>query len=506
MKTSGLMGLRPRFKLITIAPILAIMALLCWALASPMLSSPDDVFHLPSIWCAAGEKVNACNIVADENKREVPKVLTRGACFAFNPKQSAACQGTGFGDEHHVMITTGVGNFQRLYPPIYYRTMNFFVGSSITLSIVLMRFFNILLLVGLATLLYELLPNTRRLSLLWGLAISLVPLGLFLASSNNPSAWAIISAGTLWISLIGYFETSGARKAGLGAIAALSTVVGAGARSDSAVYAVVAVVVASLLTARLNRRWFVSALLPLALVVTASTFYFSTQQALVASSGLNGFDDPKHHLGTMELLIKNLLDVPSLWAGVFGSWKLGWLDTVMPAIVWVGSLSCFVVFVFAGLVSLSIRKVLALLIVLSALWLAPTVVLVQSGTTVGHGVQPRYLLPLIVMLAGVASFQVGKARLSLSTGQVVALVSTLSVANAIALHVNMRRYITGVNITGLDLNAGIKWWWDIPLSPMVVWVAGSLSFSAFLVIIAMATVLTRSSEMPHPETLPISSS
>ena len=483
---------RSKLKIIQLAPILAILALMSWALASPVGSSPDDDYHLASIWCAAGDNANECRTVGDETKRAVPEALTRSACFRYKPEQSAACQGKNFDAGQSGLVTTSRGNFSGSYPPLYYLTMNLFVISKIDVSVVLMRIVNILLVVGLFTVLYMLLPVNRRLSLVWGLAISVVPLGLFVVASNNPSAWAIISAGTLWISLVGYFESSGAKKAGLGAIAALSTVLGAGARADAAVYAVIAIGAVVLLTARLNRRWIMSALLPFALAVTAAVLFFTTRQSSIGLSGMPiGSGAPSQALSWRDLFLANSLNVPSLWVGVFGTWGLGWLDTAVPAVVWVGSLGCFAALAFAGLVSHSTRKLLALTMTLGALWLIPTYVSVQSGVIGGPQVQPRYILPLMILFGGIALFHVGGESLRLSKLQVVALVSTLSVANALALHFNMRRYTTGVGGKSRNPNTANEWWWSIPVSPASVWVVGSLSFAAFLMIIAMGTLFTR---------------
>ena len=98
--------------------------------------------------------------------------------------------------------------------------------------------------------------------------------------------------------------------------------------------------------------------------------------------------------------------------------------------------------------------------------------------------------------------QVGRVSIKLSKGQVVGLVSTLSVANAVALHVNMRRYITGTSVKSWNLNTAAEWWWSIPVSPMMVWAVGSVSFAAFLVIIGMGVMFTLPADMSHPETAP----
>ena len=451
---------RSKLKVIQLVPLLAVLALTCWALASPVGSSPDDNFHLASIWCGGGNKVDECHTLPDKSQRAVPEALGKSVCFAFKPNQSAACQGTIFDGTQHRMVSTGRGNFGGTYPPLYYWTMNLFVGSNIVISAVLMWILNILIFVGLTTVLYRLLPANRRSPLIWGLAVSIVPLGLFLVASNNPSSWAIISASTLWISLLGYFEGSGIKKVGLGVIAALSALLGAGARADSAIYAIVAIGAVVLLTARPNRRWILSALLPFAMAVTAAAFFFSTQQSLAAISGLPGYSDRQAYSWQM-MFFKNFLFVPSLWSGVFGHSGLGWMDTVMPAVVWVGGFGCFAALVFAGIVSLSTRKLLAVSVVLGALWLFPTYVSMRTGSVSATAVQPRYILPLITMLTGVVLLEVGAVRLSLSKAQVVALVSTLSVANTLALQYNIRRYITGADVTSWNLNAAVEWWWDI---------------------------------------------
>jgi hypothetical protein len=502
-QTGTVRSQRSKLRVIHFAPFLAIIALICWAFASPVGSSPDDDFHLASIWCAAGDKPTECSPAADESMRAVPEAIGKKPCFAHKSRQSAACQDTS-PDGRSDLTTTSRGNFQGLYPSLYYLTMNPFVGASIEVSVLLMRIFSILLFVGLTTVLYVLLPVRRRSTLIWGLAISIVPLGLFLVASNNPSGWAIISGGTLWISLVGYFESSGARKVGLGVTSALSAVIGAGSRADSAAYVALAVVVAFLLTARLDRRWIISALLPVALVLAAAVFYFSTQQTSVAVSGLPGYAASSQPLSWRYLFITDLLNVPSLWAGVFGTWPLGWMDTLMPAMVWVGGLGCFAALAFTGLVSLSTRKVLAVSVIVGALLFMPAYVLAQSGAIVGEGVQPRYIQPLVIMLAGIVLLQVDRLSFSISAGQGVAIVSILTIVNAIALHVNMRRYVTGTDITNWNLNAAVEWWWGIPVTPMVVWSLGSLSFAAFLVSIAWGTMFTRPGRMLTPDTAPVS--
>ena len=35
----------------------------------------------------------------------------------------------------------------------------------------------------------------------------------------------------------------------------------------------------------------------------------------------------------------------------------------------------------------------------------------------------------------------------------------------------------------VDLDAGVEWWWAIPISPLATWFAGSLAFAALIVML-----------------------
>jgi hypothetical protein len=50
-----------------------------------------------------------------------------------------------------------------------------------------------------------------------------------------------------------------------------------------------------------------------------------------------------------------------------------------------------------------------------------------------------------------------------------------------ALHTNIRRYVTGLDVNGVNLDASPEWWWDVPFTPMAVWFVGSVAFGLVLV-------------------------
>ncbi len=151
------------------------------------------------------------------------------------------------------------------------------------------------------------------------------------------------------------------------------------------------------------------ALLPLGGLVVIGLLFFTSTQAGVGVHGFAGGNAPvavpvcagdqaAEAAGGLALAAYNLLMLPYLWTGVWGTWALGWFDTPLPAIVPWAAVAAFVVVGFAGLGLLTKRKAIALAGVLAVLVVLPVYVLTAGGDSVGSQLQPRYLLPLIVLL------------------------------------------------------------------------------------------------------------
>ena len=396
---------------------------------------------------------------------------------------SAACQGDGFGAD----LTTDresrdSGNFAGLYPPVYYFAMSLFAGDDLQSSALVMRAVNALFFVGLVTAVFFLLPVRRRPTLLIALAVTLVPLGMTLIPSNNPSGWAILSAGTLWIALLGYFETTGIRRALLGVVAAVATLVGAGARADSALYAGVAILVVVALTARRGRDYLILAILPFTLSLIAAAAFLGSSQSSAIGTGLTAEVQGN---STYELIVQNFLELPALLTGGLGTWNLGWFDTALPAIVPFAACAALGGAILIGIASPGRRKSWAAFAVLALVVSVPMYLLYKSDALVGTQVQPRYILPLIVLLVGIVLLESPGRPLSATRGQVFALAGGIVVANAVSLHATMRRYVTGTGVTGGNLDSGAEWWWDIPISPMTVWAVGSVAFAASVFLLSL---------------------
>jgi hypothetical protein len=209
-----------------------------------------------------------------------------------------------------------------------------------------------------------------------------------------------------------------------------------------------------------------------------SYFLGGTAPSVVSGGGLelpNGGASSPSFFG-------NLAKLPDLWAGVFGTWGLGWLDTPMPAIVWFSTLGLFIAFVFSAINFFKPNQAAAFALAFLGLIFVPMYILMSNGLSVGQQVQPRYLLPLLVFVAFTALYRrEGDSGLVISPGQLVVSGVALAIANAVALHTNLRRYVTGLDQGGTNLDIGIEWWWEnFPVSPNFVFTVGATSFAIFL--------------------------
>jgi hypothetical protein len=478
-----------------IAALIAIslfVALGAWAVTSPVGSSPDDDFHLPSIWCALGDRPGLCAPGDTEAERLVPQGLLSASCYA-SPWEviSAEClPPLGAADQLELAPTTR-GNFTGLYPPIYYSVVGIFASRHIELSVILIRLFNIAVFLASAVALFLVLPRKYRVPLVLGWAASIVQLGMFILSSDNPSSWALVSAGGLWLAVAGYLESSGGKRVALGAIAAVLTVMGAGARADSAIYSALSVCVAVFLTTRRERGFWRPRVLwlPVALVVVSALLYRAASQGDDAIGGLGAGVSPSQ-LSGHDLLLSNLLQLPKLYLGAFGFYgpTSGWTvpASAAPAIVWAPAFAVYAAILGLGLASFSWRKGLALVAVGTALVAIPLFILQAGRHDVGLILQPRYLLPLMLIFAGLAWFPVADKIAMPSRIQVFVGCAVLAVANGVALFANAKRFALGTSEASFNLNAHHVWWWHSGV-PAPLFVVGMGAGAFALALFALAT-------------------
>jgi len=462
-----------------------------WALSSPVGSSPDDDFHLASIWCGALAPDELCQPTqrATDSSGDglaklgngvrgvrIPGEIGPGAlCYVFDATKSAACQA-----DIDPALTESRAN-GGLYPDGFYQLLGIFASDDTGRSVVLMRLASFTMAMGLIVgALAVARPSTRRAYFLAVLATS-VPLGLFLFSSTNPSGLASASMGATFVCAVGFLRSRNLRELRATAVmGVLAAAAGLSARSDAGLY-LAAVCACALLFERAWRR-------PLrrraaAVVVTGlvglAWLTLSTQTS-AAADGISGqsLDRP-----WTAVLWTNIINLPSLWAGSLGwNWGLGWLDTRLPETTGLGMVFVAAGLLFWGLGDARAAKLASGTVAVLAITAAPLWLLSADGEVVGETVQPRYLLPMLPVILTIALLPNHRKFLRLTRVQLGVVATIVCIAQSLALHTNIRRYVSGQDRQGLNLNSNVEWWWSNAWSPMAVWMIGTIAFAAVVVI------------------------
>lgn len=470
-------------------PVLFVLAALgagfAWAVASPIGSSPDDVYHQASIWCPWPVDDSAChmtfNAEGDVATVSVPPLVARASCYQFDATASAECQ---------IKIprteSVKVDHFdQGAYPGGFYDVMHLLIGSDPTRSILAMRAVNVALAVTVLGGIALLADRPARRATLWSVLVAAVPLGMFLVASVNPSAWAFIGVIGTFTGLHASLTSTGskARVSALGVLAVFGAVLAAASRADSALY----VVLASLLVLFLNvrsvwdRKWLIAA--PAISIVVGLWSYLGSSQSAALSEG---FGQQMEDRRAFDTFFNNVLQLPRVVLGMFGlDGGLGWLDTAMPGLTVGGMLLLVGGVVMVGIRRTSRKRAIAIAGVVLVMAALPLYMLQANRNYVGEEVQSRYLLPIVPILLAVVLIQDGKQVVQFSRSQAVWGWAALSLANAAALHTNIRRYTTGLDVTRFNLNERVEWWWGSG-SPMLVWAVGSIAFAVLAWVLVLA--------------------
>lgn len=472
--------------------VLTLLSLGSWAVASPLGSSPDSLFHTASIWCSDFFDDDPCDRTFDDTPSwGVPSGLVGSMCAVQNPARSAACQPFIHYSDGSVSRTADLNPATGYYPELFYKTMNLFVGPNIEHAVISMRLFNSLIFTVIFVLLGLLLSTRLRnvLVLMW--LVSIVPIGVFFIASLNPSSWTITGVAGAWLATLGFLESRGWRTYALVAIFVLSATLAMGSRSDAPVYLIVAVLLALWLSDWKSRTTQIKiGIGAVATGLIAAILLYEPRQAGVVEEGFGQRPSNEEMPipapdSASGVLWNNILDVPSLWLGIIGGYplgSLGWLDTVMPQIVVVSIAIVLISLAYLAVKESDWKKAVAIGGGFFVLAFVPIYLLQMGGFLVGEEIQPRYIFPLFLLLVGVIMLRNRNQKPIEITWPAFLLFGTLlSAAFSAALHTNIRRYVTGITKGGLDLNSESEWWWrSIPefISPNFVWIVGSLAFLA----------------------------
>ena len=485
-----------------------LVGMVAWALASPVGSSPDEDFHIANIYCLADESTCRSDDVswplgfpfwpADTGDREgvvygpmqaaYPDLweypyLRELPCYVRNGTKwyapDASVPADCLNAEDPADNTPATLDDLDYYPSAYYPVLSLFTSESIRKSVVAWRLVNIAiaLLMAFASLRLSRPEQRRPLGIAW--LVSSVPFGLFLMSSVNPSAWAVIGTSVMLGPAIALLTSPWKWRASTFRLAfvAASALMTAGSRSEGIVHVAVATLVVLVLAARPPAR--PGPRLGLAVGVVGlmliSVFVVSRSGKLmvVLETGFRqGPGWPK-----IASPWDTLLAAPGVLVQAFSP-SLGWLEIGMPAAVGVLASAAFWGACFFGLSVFFRRKLLALALVTPVMVLIPAVALLTSPEQ-----QARYFLPLVYIFAFVMLVTpTGRYLPEMTKAQKGALVLGLSIANSLALLQVTVRYVSGLTMGATNPRAFAAypvpdWWWDYWLSPFANWVLGTVAFA-----------------------------
>jgi hypothetical protein len=487
----------------------AALVLATWLLASPPGSSPDDGYHLSSIWYARGFHPERCidATPAGSSRTElvlVPEALNAVTCMAFRSTEPADCLYTALSlPENQLWMTEG-GNVRQERAGLYYRAMHLFVSDDYPRSFMLIRISNaVLALIALSLTLLVAPPNVRAsVAVTW--LVTAIPLGLFLLTSLNSSAWGFVGLGLVWANALTLIHSTSRRtRISAAMLIAVGAIMALGARTEAIGHLSFSTLALALLalerpwTSHSGSRWHslpattrrLTQAVAAVVLLLLGTALFRLAPLDYLQDSLSAPREGYERLvmgGRGQPLITLFTETPLLWTGAFGDrFGLGWLDTAMPMIVYVFVLATFMTLLGLGLQGARWERIAAVVTMVVAMFVLPIYTLLSVGAPVGETFQPRHYLPTTMLLIGIGLVgSHGRPRPRLGPGGVVGLAAVITVAHAVALHTNIRRYVTGLRLdVYLDLNRDVAWWWAHGPSPMVTWVVGSLAFGALAVLV-----------------------
>jgi hypothetical protein len=437
-----------------------------WGLTNPMFASPDEPAHM-----ARAQGFSSLDFSSPYETDGLPVYAPE--CFRFDPNATADCADYTWGSPAEVDTKT------RDYPPIFHAVaavpavFSSGLGGAYAMRIWLGLVCSALLAWAGALLIR---PGGGRWPVV-GFALALTPMAMFVSSTVNPSGLtlafsALVVAGAVsrWL----YREPSRISDAAIAVgLPGLLLV-----RRDGVLWVAILIVALAPLVlsdaaarARLAnldpRRWtgrtrVLSAITLVAAIVIAVVWVGPVLHRFFTTGEVEGNGSRWQGLEVMRIYFDHMI-------GTFG-----WIDTYIgqEAFALAGGLCILVMLV--GLVGGQRPLVTAQSLALAALFATPVV----FGLLLYPYFQGRYMLPIWVIVAVLASLAVGSADLGARTGPRLAtvLIALWGAVHVWSLVQNLRRYAVGFRGT---------WWftsdyrWHPPMMSNLV---------AVLVIAAASTV------------------
>lgn len=461
-----------------------------WAFASPQGSATDEEFHLTTTWCAWGEwsgcAIDDTVVRADGSTRarvvpyySVPDYIANINCY-FYGDQSAAC----LAERTTNPVETRRFNVEH-NPDLYYVVMRTLASEDAPRSVQLMRLANVLLASALLTwaLLVARPAVARGLTLAWGLAA--IPLVVFYISSTNPSAWALAGMGTFWAFALTAASAGITRRRRIVAVSGALVAAGLAlaARYDSLVWIALSLLVVGVLRLprpRTSRHWIaIAAVTGVSLVVAVLAVAANLNRLLLGDFGIPGGTTSSDQPNPVVRLV---LELPSYLASMFGAQRPVWVQgenavrATLEGYTPIGLAQSLGDSYFASAVGYLLggaalsaviiavghyRRRTTIAMVGLVVFLPLVMILIRGIAGFGpQSVQPRYLLPWLLITLGIGLTVWTRGAPLLRRGQAVVLGILVAAGGSLAWLVLASRYAVGQDAAFTNFGQEPEWWWS----------------------------------------------
>jgi len=451
------------------------LTLVCWALSSPINATPDEGYHIPSIWCGQGVQEPSCPAIpgnTDKNQVLVPDLSN--LCF----RRSVCNQQDG-----HTLSQAPIAKGN--YPKAYYWTMHHLVGPNMTQSVLAMRIFNS----TIASLLFFsqalLCTNKKYLSWLTGFTFTIIPLGMSLIASINPSSWAITGTANSWMFLL-IAKTMPTeernKKIASWALWAFASFMCIASRFDATIFLVITNLIVLVATdsriKKLNWKYVCGfpALVISFFVIWRSHFPFLDWASRFTTKPLNP-NGPSLHIWITHWVV-NVISIP---IEAFGEGHLGaeiiYIPRIVP-ILGIALLGAALLFAF-----IQVNLVQLFVTMSSFVFMTAVVMRIANMELDLFNVSGRYVLPLVPYIVGSCIYFSSSPLQLMEVAQFRRIViACMTIAHALSMYAVVEQNVMGTSFGIQILKVGTdEWWWtESPIGPNFLIVIGSFCFYQFM--------------------------
>ncbi len=177
-----------------------------WVVASAPGSSPDDDYHLVSMWCPRPVTEScATKVVQGQLRVGVPEALPGSTCSSFHVDISQAMCNRYSDKRISYSLRYDDGN----YPYGYYHFHHMFKPLGVQGLVIASRTTNMVIALALLGSIGLLAPPKLREAYLLAMGAAWMPIGVYFITSNNPSSWSITGVAGFSAGLLAGFGLCG---------------------------------------------------------------------------------------------------------------------------------------------------------------------------------------------------------------------------------------------------------------------------------------------------------